>query len=104
MHKAGVGFIVPPKLKKSITEVRPINKRIITIIIDANPNPINLIHVYMPTSTSADSEIMEVYAQIQKIIDIVPAGESVIVMGDYNAKIGQGTEHPPVDSGFGCTE
>lgn len=82
------------ELKKSIAEVRSINERIISSRIDAKTKNVNLIYVYISISTSKESEIMKVYAQIQKIFDIVPTRERLIVMGDFNAKIGVGTDPP----------
>ena len=93
-HQAGVGLWVSPKFKKAVTEVRPINDRLITMRINAKPQPINIIQVYMPTSTSEVDDVVKVYAKMQNIIECSPSNEKLIIMGDLNAKIGEDTEHP----------
>ena len=49
--------------------------------------------VYMPTTNSDDEEVLELYAEMQKIIDECPKKDRIVVMGDFNAQIGKGTIH-----------
>ena len=86
-HYAGVGFMVSP-----ITEVCPVSDRIIRMRMDAKPQPINIIQVYMPTSTSEDEEVFKVYAETQKVVDMIPKKENLrfwsFCSGRKTSKIG----------------
>ena len=49
---------------------------------------LNIIQVYAPTSAYSESEIDAFYDMLQLHIEKIPKKESVIVMGDLNAKVG----------------
>ena len=57
--------------------------------MDAKPKPVNLIQVYMLILATEDEDVMNVYALIQNIVDSIPERERLIVVGDFNAKIGE---------------
>ena len=74
---------------------------------------LNIIQVYAPTSAYSESEIDAFYDMLQLHIEKIPKKESVIVMGDLNAKVGAdhnawtptmgkyglGSYHPSVQEG-----
>jgi hypothetical protein len=91
---AGVGILIRRELKEAVTEIRPISDRVITMRMDAKPRPLNLVQAYFPTSASEEDEVKEVYASIQRVVDSIPGRERLIVMGDFNAKIGANHAHP----------
>jgi len=43
----------------------------------------------MPTSNSNDEDVEEVYENIDKIIENVKGEENLVVMGDWNAVVGE---------------
>lgn len=43
----------------------------------------------MPTSNSSERELEEVYEGIEKVIEKVKGDENLIIMGDWNAVVGQ---------------
>lgn len=90
---AGVGFIVCSKVKKAINEVRPTSNCIISMRLDAKPTPAIFLQVYMPTSTSEEVDVMRVYEEQQSILASTHSRDRLIVMGDFNAKMGKGTQH-----------
>lgn len=93
-HQRGVGFLLSPKVTKSVLSVEPINDRIILLRIDAKPRPITFVQVYMPTNDYDDSDVLDVYADLQLAIDRSVKKDRLIVMGDFNVKIGEDTIHP----------
>ena len=74
-------------------KVEPINERVILMKINSKPKPINTIQVYFPTSESDEDIVLEVYSDLQKVLRNCPKNDRMVVMGDFNAKIGANTRH-----------
>ena len=47
-----------------------------------------IIQIYAPTSAASEYDIEQFYGRLQDLIDTVPRGNVLIIMGDWNAKIG----------------
>ena len=60
------------------------------IKINAKPVDVVLIQVYMPTTEYEDEEIEEMYEQIENIINKQKGNDNIIVMGGFNAVVGEG--------------
>ena len=105
-HQHGVGFIVNKDRVKSVINCRPINSRIISIRIAAAPLNITIIQVYAPTSDYDDEEIEGFYEDLDKTIKEAPKKDIIVVMGDWNAKVGEDAhEHwAGIVGRFGCGE
>ena len=69
-------------------ECRPVSSRLITIRLRAVPYNITIVQAYAPTSDYGDNEI-EVYDQLQNVIDQTPKKDILVVQGDSNAKAGR---------------
>ena len=93
VHQRGVGFLLAPKTVKAILKVQPISDRIIMIRLDAKPQPLTIIQIYMPTTEAEDDEVFSIYAILQKVVDECPKKDRLVVMGDFNAQIGANREH-----------
>lgn len=94
VHHRGVGFLVSPKVSQAVTAVQPVSDRIMRITIQAKPKPVSLIQVYLPTAEAEEEESNEQYRLLQETVNLIPRQHRMIVMGDFNAKIGENTEHP----------
>ena len=89
MH--GVGFLVHKESLTYVMGCKPISSRVITICLRAKPFKMTLIQAYAPTTDKSDAEVEEFYEQLQKAYDKVPKGDIVIVLGDWNSKVGTDT-------------
>ena len=63
-------------------------------------NLINIIQVYAPTTDHDDEEVEKLYDDIKNVMKYAKSGEINIVMGDWNAKVGEQQEYP-VSGKFG---
>ncbi|GFR82663.1 craniofacial development protein 2-like [Elysia marginata] len=62
----------------------------------------NIIQVYAPTSTSSKEEIETFYEELEKAISECTSQDPLIIMGDFNAKVGQhGNEKAVAKHGLG---
>lgn len=91
-HRQGVGFIVKRELKPSIISCLPYSDRVILLKLRGNPFNINFIQIYAPTTDKSEEMVEEFYDQIREVLKSVKAGEVCVIMGDFNAKVGQGKE------------
>lgn len=97
----GVGIIVNKKLEHAIREYRAINDRIIMIRLRSNPTNINIIQVYLPTTDARDENVDEMYSQLEQLLDTLPNREITMIIGDYNAKVGNDAEGKRVTGKYG---
>ena len=58
-----------------------------TVRLRASPFNITIIHVYAPTSSYDDSEVDEVYRELQSLVDQTPKQDILVVQCDWNAKV-----------------
>lgn len=65
-------------------KLRP-NERIILVKIETKPKDTIIVQIYMPTSNSSEMELEEVYKGIEE----VKGDENLIIMGDWNAVVGE---------------
>ena len=75
-----------------MTSYNCVNDRIVTAKLNTKPAPINLIQVYAPTAECEDEVIENFYNDLQTVTDKIPRREVCIIMGDLNAKVGEGED------------
>uniref|UniRef100_A0A8D8SN59 Craniofacial development protein 2 n=1 Tax=Cacopsylla melanoneura TaxID=428564 RepID=A0A8D8SN59_9HEMI len=88
----GVGFVITKDMNKYVKSVCNVSDRIILLQLSAKPVNVNFIQVYAPPSYSSEDEIEEFYADLKKVREKLCSQEITIIMGDWNAKIGEGKE------------
>ena len=93
-HKYGVRFMLKKCVPDSLIGFWPVSDRLIMIKLSGKPFNINVIHVYALTSSHNDEEQEEFYESIIKVMSYTKSGEIVIIMGDWNAKVGSQYEYP----------
>lgn len=89
MH-AGVGLIVNREWGNRVKSVVLYSGRIIMVRFDCEPRDLVVIQVYMPTSSYSDEYVEEMYEQLDEIWNMTKSSENVVVMGDWNAVVGEG--------------
>ena len=102
-NKHGVGFLIKNNILKHLQGYLPVNERCMLLKIKAKPMNISILQVYAPTTEYSDEEIEEFYEDINKTLKNVKSDEVLIVMGDFNAKVG-GEKHTSVTGRHGLGE
>ena len=88
MNYQGVGLIISNNLRKSVMSYNAVSSRIITIRIKARPAKMSIIQIYAPT-LDKDDEIHDAFCeQLQLTIESIKISDYLIVMGDFNAILG----------------
>ena len=88
----GVAIILDAATGKRVKKVVQCNERMILVKIEAEPVDTVLIQVYMPTSASEEEEVDKVYEQIEELMVNESSKNNLIIMGDWNAVIGEGKD------------
>lgn len=91
-HRQGVAILLDKEMAKRVTNVMQCNDRMMMIKIEAEPVDIVIIQVYMPTTDHDDEEVEDIYEQLEELIENLKGNDNLIVMGDWNASVGEGRE------------
>ena len=89
-RRAGVAFAIRNEIAGRLAEApRGISERLMTLRIRLATNRhITLINVYAPTMTYTDEDKEAFYAQLRSVLNNVPPEDKLILLGDFNARVG----------------
>ena len=87
-HERGVGIMLTAKVAQTVISWEPVSDRIITVRLQARYFNVSLIQVYAPTNTASDEDKDLFYEQVQNVLDAIPGHDMKILLGDFNAQIG----------------
>ncbi|GFS08809.1 craniofacial development protein 2-like [Elysia marginata] len=87
-HEHGVGILIKNDIAKSLMGYWPVHERIILCKFEAKPFNIVIMQVYAPTSDYSDEEVEAFYDDVSKTLKQAKSSDVVIVMGGFNAKVG----------------
>uniref|UniRef100_A0A8D9A4P5 Craniofacial development protein 2 n=1 Tax=Cacopsylla melanoneura TaxID=428564 RepID=A0A8D9A4P5_9HEMI len=97
IRRKGVAIILNQKLMNHVSSIYMISERIITIKINAKPVNLFIIQCYAPMLQSPEEEKIEFYENLRKTInDNKQFQENLILLGDFNAKVGEGKKNDTV--------
>ena len=67
------------------------SERMIIVRVSTEPKNLLLCQVYAPTTADSDEEIENFYEEVENAInEIKKWDDMILLMGDFNAKIGKG--------------
>jgi len=66
-----------------------ISDRVLVVRLNAKPRNITLIEVCGPTTAATDEEMERFYQDLSQAVKQVPKRDMLLVMGDFNAKVGR---------------
>ncbi|GFO22294.1 craniofacial development protein 2-like [Plakobranchus ocellatus] len=88
-HERGVGFILDRQTSLSLKGYWAISDRVVLIKLEGKPLDLDIIQIYAPTSTSTEEDIDAFYLDLEKAKKQCKSQDPVIIMGDFNAKVGE---------------
>lgn len=100
-REAGVGFAIRKDIVAKLTEMpKAVNDRIMTMRMPlVKKGNATLINVYAPTMTNPDETKETFYNQLRRTLRDIPRTDKLILMGDFNARVGRDYEKWPTVMG-----
>ena len=93
-RKSGVGFAVKTDLVSRMESLpQGINDRIMTMRLPLlDKSYVTLISIYAPTMTNPEENKERFYQQLDEAIQKVPKQDKLILLGDFNARVGTSSD------------
>ena len=98
---AGVGFAIKKDIVTKLTEMpRPVSDRIMTMRLPlSKDNFATIISVYTPIMTNPDENKEAFYNQLASVLSGIPRTDKLLLIGDFNARIGRENDKWPLVMG-----
>ena len=99
--EAGVGFAIKNDIITKLTEMpRLVSDRIMTMRLPlSKDNFATIISVYAPTMTNPDENKEAFYNQLASLLSGIPRTDKLLLIGDFNARIGKDNDKWPLVMG-----
>ena len=88
MRRQGVALMVDKETTKSMTSYQQISERLVGASFEMEEGLLDVLQVYAPDSSYQDEEYQRFLDDLQRYLDGTNRNSRIIVMGDFNAKIG----------------
>ena len=83
----GVGIVVNKNAYQTITEIKSISPRILSVTFNGNPK-CTVICTYSPTEAADEQTVKEFQSELSRSVNRLPQHNMVIIAGDLNAHLG----------------
>lgn len=95
----GVGFAVKHKLLSTIEPAGTGNERLMALRLNSATGPVTLISAYSPTLMASGEAKDEFYDELTQLISETPHKDQLVILGDFNARVGADNGTWPIPLG-----
>ncbi|XP_049772260.1 craniofacial development protein 2-like [Schistocerca cancellata] len=88
----GVGLYIRKEMEPSVVAIRYVNERLMWIDLTVSSKKIRIVSVYSHCEGTAQDKTDSFYEALSDVVVTVKDKDSVLLMGGYNARIGNRTE------------
>ena len=92
-HSSGVGLLLSPRAQKSFLKYEPICDRILSARFRTAVGYTTICQIYAPTTEASEATMEGFYNDLQQFINKTPKKDCIVLMGDFNAKVGTRNSH-----------
>jgi exonuclease III len=92
----GVGFIVKRSLEHSNIDFEPINSRLCKIRIKGKFHNTTIVNAHAPNESAKEEQKQQFYEDLNRRCDQIPKHDTLLILGDFNAKIGKELDNQSV--------
>ena len=92
-REAGVGFAMKTTLaRKLVDKPKGVNDRLMTMRLPLTRGKFaTIVSAYAPTLTNPEETKNKFYEDLHNVINAVPTADKLIILGDFNARVGRDT-------------
>ena len=87
--KGGVAVLISEKLSVCAKEWRCVNERLMKVRLRLENGWLTVVQVYAPTEDSAEEMKTSFYDSLEELLASVSKSDQLVVMGDFNARVGR---------------
>ena len=87
--KGGVAVLISENLSIGVKEWRCVNERLMKVRLKLEYWWLTVVQVYAPTEDSAEELKTSFYDSLEELLASVPKSDQLVVMGDFNARVGR---------------
>ena len=99
-RRNGIAITVNKRVQNVVFRGNLKNNRMISVCFQGKPFNITVIQVYAPGSNDEKVENEWFYKDLQDLLELIPKGDVLFIIGDWNAK-GGSQETPAITGKFG---
>ena len=88
LRRNGVAIIVNKRAQDAVLRCNLKNDRIISVHSQGKPFNITVIQIYTLTSNVEESEVEQLYEDLQDLLELIPPKDVLFILGDCSAKVG----------------
>ena len=88
IRRQGVAIVIEKELSKCMNSYALTSERIMSVALKTNTGSVTIIQVHVPDSNYDDDEVENFYNILQQEIDTIPKKLTVLLNGDFNARVG----------------
>jgi len=85
----GVGFIIKRSMQNSIIDFEPINSRLCKVKIKGKFHNTTVVNAYATTVSAKEEQKEQFYGDLNRCCDQITKHNALLILGDFNAKIGK---------------
>ena len=87
--KGGVAVLISENFKVCAKEWRCVNERLMKVRLRLENGWLTVVQVYAPTEDSAEELTTSFYDSLEELLASVPKSDQLVMMGDFNARVGK---------------
>ena len=100
----GTGFCVNAKTRKAVLGFEPINERLSKLRLKGKFYNITFVSAYAPTEEANEENKDEFYDNLIKVCEGVSRHDALVILGDFNGKVGKEPEYLGVTGKYSMHE